>query len=278
MHIVRVATGDGPRFGSREDTHIRWFGRAMSPASLFEMTEEELREQSAGSAEFVSSVGVRLLTPVPWPSKIVCVGLNYRDHADESGQAPPKTPLLFAKFPSAVIGPGEPISWPTGLTDQVDWEGELAVVVGAPLQGGTSEDCARAIFGYTAANDVSARDLQFGDGQWVRGKSLDSFCPLGPEIVTGEEFGDPQTKRLQTFVNGVCMQDGLTSNMIFPVADLLSWISGQISLGPGDLVLTGTPPGVGAFRTPPVFLVAGDVVEVRIDGIASLRSPVVGGR
>ncbi len=278
MHIVRVATGDGPRFGSHEDTRISLFEPGITPASLFVMAEQELLGLLADSGEAVSSIGVRLLTPVPWPSKIVCVGLNYRDHADESGQEPPKTPLLFAKFPSAVIGPGEPIGWPFGLTDQVDWEGELAVVVGAPLQGGTSEECARAIFGFTAANDVSARDLQFGDGQWVRGKSVDSFCPLGPEIVTREEFGDPQTKRLQTFVNGVCMQDGLTSDMIFPVADLLSWISGQISLVPGDLVLTGTPPGVGAFRTPPVFLVAGDVVEVRIDGIASLRSPVVGGR
>lgn len=276
MHIARVVTEVGERFGIAEGRSFHPFGAGVCFSALCGASEAELSAMVDSKDHPVAVDGLQFLNPVPAPSKIVCVGLNYRDHADESGQAAPERPLLFAKFPSALVGPGEAISWPSGLTSQVDWEGELGVVVGARLSGASPSECLDGVFGYTAANDVSARDVQFGDVQWVRGKSLDTFCPVGPEIVTRAEFGDPQRKTLRTLINGARMQDGTTADMIFPVAELLSWICAQISLVPGDLVLTGTPPGVGAYRTPPVFLAAGDVVEVQIEGIRSLRSPVAG--
>lgn len=271
-------TTAGARFGVKDGARFLPFDREFSLSTLWRASEAELATLVRPEEMLDSSAGWQPLNPVPAPSKIVCVGLNYRDHADESGQAAPKEPLLFAKFPSALVGPDDAISWPAGLTSQVDWEGELAVVVGATLSGARPAECLDGVFGYTAANDVSARDVQFGDSQWVRGKSIDTFCPVGPEVVTQSEFGDPQKKTLRTFVNGACMQNGSTADMIFPVGELLSWISGQITLEPGDLILTGTPPGVGAFRTPPVFLQPGDIVEIQIEGIGGLRSPVEGGR
>ena len=159
----------------------------------------------------------------------------------------------------------------------MDWEAELAVVIGAVLEAGSPSSCLEAVFGYTGAN-VSARHLQFADGQWVRGKSLDTFCPVGPHIVTTDEFGDVQAKRIRAFVNGTCMQDASTGDMFFNVAELLSWTSAQIRLEVGDLVLTGTPPGVGAFRSPSILLGPGDVVEIDIQGIGVLSNPVLGGR
>jgi 5-carboxymethyl-2-hydroxymuconate isomerase len=189
--------------------------------------------------------------------------------------AAPERPLIFAKFPSALTGPDAELDWPEGLTEQVDWEVELAVVVGRRTRLVEPAEALDALFGYTAANDVSARDLQFTDQQWVRGKSLDSFCPLGPVIVTPDEFGDPQDKRLVTRVNGETMQDSSTAEMIFGVAEIVSFLSRFCTLEPGDLILTGTPSGVGHTRNPPVSMKAGDVVEVEIDGIGGLRNPVV---
>jgi 2-keto-4-pentenoate hydratase/2-oxohepta-3-ene-1,7-dioic acid hydratase in catechol pathway len=231
-----------------------------------------------GAAELASRMpvvtGAKLSAPLSRPSKIVCVGLNYRDHALEQGIELPSVPLIFAKFPSAIIGPDQAITWAEGSTEQVDFEVELAVVVGQPLRRVSAAEALAGVFGYTIANDVSARDMQFADGQWVRGKSLDTFLPLGPHVVTADELGDPGQLRVATRVNGLTMQDSSTDQLIFGVGELLSFLSDNLSLLPGDVVLTGTPAGVGAFRDPPVFLKPGDVVEVEIDAIGVLRNPV----
>jgi 2-keto-4-pentenoate hydratase/2-oxohepta-3-ene-1,7-dioic acid hydratase in catechol pathway len=212
--------------------------------------------------------------PLKAPSKIACVGLNYHDHCRETGMAAPERPLIFAKFPSSLAGPDAAIEWPEGLTEQVDWEVELAVVIGQRIRHAGAGEALNAVFGYTAANDVSARDLQFADQQWVRAKSIDSFCPLGPVIVTPDEFGDPQDKRLIARVNGETMQDSTTAEMIFGVAEIVSFLSRACTLEPGDLILTGTPWGVGGFRDPPVFLSPGDTVEVEVEGVGVLANDV----
>jgi len=212
--------------------------------------------------------------PLKAPSKIACVGLNYHDHCRETGMAAPSRPLIFAKFPSSLVGPDAAIESPDGLTEQVDWEAELAVVIGRRIRHASAGQALDAIFGYTAANDVSARDLQFADQQWVRAKSIDTFCPVGPLIVTPDEFGDPQDKRVASRVNGDTMQDSTTAEMIFPVAEIVSFLSDACTLEPGDLILTGTPWGVGGFRDPPVFLKPGDTVEIEVEGVGVLANEV----
>ena len=206
------------------------------------------------------------------PGKIVAIGLNYMDHAKESGTEPPKRPLIFAKFTTSVINHEEQIRIPRKLTERVDWEVELAVIIGREATRVSEKDALSYVRGYTVANDVSARDLQFADGQWVRAKSLDTFCPLGPKVV---ELDDPQKLKLQTRVNGETMQDSSTSQMIFGVAELISYCSHSFTLEPGDLILTGTPWGVGEFMDPKRSLQDGDVVECEIEGIGVLRNPVV---
>jgi 5-carboxymethyl-2-hydroxymuconate isomerase len=212
--------------------------------------------------------------PLTRPSKVICVGLNYLDHAVEQGLEPPVTPLIFAKFPSSIIGAQDPIAWPANLTTQVDYEAELAVIVGTTLRAVDEKTAARSVFGYTAANDVSARDLQVADGQFVRAKSLDSFLPLGPTVVTPDTFGDPAAKQIATRLNGVIVQDSDTSQLLFGIPTLLSFLSQHMTLCPGDILLTGTPGGVGASRTPPRFMVPGDRVEVEIEGIGVLSNPI----
>lgn len=209
------------------------------------------------------------------PGKIVCIGLNYLDHIREAGVERPKSPLIFSKFPGSVIGPGEPIPVDTELTKRVDWEVELAAVIGRRLRNATKDEALDGVFGYTVANDVSARDLQFADGQWVRGKSLDGFCPLGPVLVSADEVADPQALRLRTTVNGHTMQDSSTAEMLFGVAELIEFCSRSFTLDPGDLLLTGTPWGCGEFMQPKQSLRAGDQVTVEVEGIGSLSNPVV---
>jgi 2-keto-4-pentenoate hydratase/2-oxohepta-3-ene-1,7-dioic acid hydratase in catechol pathway len=216
-----------------------------------------------------------LAAPLVAPSKIACVGLNYHDHCRETGMDAPERPLIFAKFLSSLIGPDEAITWDPEVTSQVDWEAELAVIVGETIQRATPEEAMTKVYGYTAANDVSARDVQFSDVQWVRGKSLDTFCPVGPWVVTADEYGDPQSKALQCRVDGETKQDSNTAEMIFGVAEILSFLSHSCTLVPGDLVLTGTPWGCGGFREPPVFLAPGETVEVEVEGVGVLRNPVV---
>jgi 2-keto-4-pentenoate hydratase/2-oxohepta-3-ene-1,7-dioic acid hydratase in catechol pathway len=213
--------------------------------------------------------------PLLRPAKIVAIGLNYADHAREAGIELPAEPLVFAKFPSSVIGPDEDIVIDRSLTQRVDWEVELAVVIGQRLRHETPQSALRGVFGYTVANDVSARDVQFGDGQWVRGKSFDTFCPLGPEIVTPDELGDVQALTLRTRVNGELMQDSSTREMVFGVGEILAYCSRSFSLEPGDVVLTGTPWGCGEFMEPKRSLADGDVVEVEVEGIGVLRNSVI---
>jgi len=216
---------------------------------------------------------VKLLTPVPAPSKVIAVGLNYRDHCREQGAEPPPHPILFAKLPNAVIGPSDTIAWSPSLTSQVDYEAELAFVVGKRAYRVPVDEAWDYVFGYTCANDVSARDLQFSDKQWVRGKSLDTFCPLGPVLVSRDEIPDPHDLAIRTVLNGEVMQDSSTGEMIFSVPELLSFISQAMTLYPGDVVLTGTPPGVGVFREPQRFLRDGDEITIEIEGIGQLTNP-----
>jgi 2-keto-4-pentenoate hydratase/2-oxohepta-3-ene-1,7-dioic acid hydratase in catechol pathway len=208
------------------------------------------------------------------PQKIVCVGLNYRDHAEEQGVALPERPLLFAKWPNTLLENGAPIRIPA-ISKQVDYEAELGVVIGRRASGVEVGDALDFVEGYVVANDVSGRDLQFADGQWVRGKSLDTFLPIG-DLVPASAVPDPQALPIRAILNGKVMQDSNTSNMIFGVADVVSFISQAITLEPGDLIITGTPAGVGAFRDPPVWLKPGDEITIEIDGVGSISSPVTG--
>jgi 2-keto-4-pentenoate hydratase/2-oxohepta-3-ene-1,7-dioic acid hydratase in catechol pathway len=220
---------------------------------------------------------VQVLAPLPAPSKIICVGQNYMDHIREQNAEVPKTPILFSKAPTSIIGPGEPIRWSKGLTEQADLEVELGVVIGTRMSGVPASKALDHVFGYTVLNDVSARDLQFGDKQWVRGKSLDRFCPIGPVIVTRDEVADPQALRLTSSCNGRVWQDSNTKEMIFPIATLLEFICRGITLLPGDLIASGTPHGVGCFQKPPVYLAAGDKLRLEVEGIGVLENPVEGG-
>lgn len=208
------------------------------------------------------------------PGKIVAIGKNYLEHAKETGSAPPSAPLIFAKFPSAIIATGEAITWNSEICNEVDWEGELGVVIGKEARNVSEEDALNYVYGYTIGNDVSARDLQLKkDAQWTRGKSLDTFCPLGPVIVTRDEIADPQALTITTTVNGEVMQQDTTANMMFNIRALISYCSKNFTLEPGDLIMTGTPSGVGLGRNPQVFLKDGDVVKVTIDGIGEISNP-----
>jgi 2-keto-4-pentenoate hydratase/2-oxohepta-3-ene-1,7-dioic acid hydratase in catechol pathway len=231
--------------------------------------------QQAPRDAFISLSDVRLRPPIPFPGKIVAVGLNYRDHSIESGaKEPPKSPVLFAKFTTSITGPEDPIVIPVG-DPNVDYEAELGVVIG---RRGKCVPAGRAldyVAGYMPLNDVSARAWQFADKQWVRGKSCDTFCPTGPYLTTRDDVPDPHSLSICARVNGTTLQDSNTSKMIFRVPELIEFISASITLEPGDIIATGTPEGVGAFRTPPIYLKPGDVVEVEIQGLGVLRNPVV---
>jgi len=217
---------------------------------------------------------VRLWAPVPQPRKLIGVARNYPAHARERGAAaPPSEPVLFLKAPSAVIGPDDEI-WLPAVSSRVDWEGELAVVIGSPVRDVGAQDALACVAGYTIANDVSARDFQNERGQHFIGKSCDTFAPLGPALVTADEIPDPQDLGIRTLVSGETMQSARTKEMIFPIAELIAFVSKLMTLEPGDVLLTGTPAGVGAARTPPRWLRDGDVVEIEIERVGRLRNYV----
>ena len=220
--------------------------------------------------EALSQEQIRFAPPVSNPSKIVAIGLNYMDHILEQKAKTPTTPLIFAKFPNTLIGHNGRIEWDKDLTKKVDFEAELAVIIGETVHACPQTEAMETIFGYTCANDVSARDLQFGDRQWVRGKSLDTFCPIGPWIVTPDELPDPHNLTIQCWLNNQIMQDSNTSMMIFKLPELISFISNYITLEPGDVILTGTPHGVGTFRNPEIYMKDGDEVAVEIEKIGRL--------
>jgi 5-carboxymethyl-2-hydroxymuconate isomerase len=223
-------------------------------------------------AQPLASEPREFFTPLD-PGKVIGIGLNYRSHAIEVGAPIPKNPLLFAKFNSALIGHGNTIRVNEAVTQAADWEVELAVIVGRTLHCASREEARSAIFGYTVANDVTARDIQFSDVQWTRSKCLDTFGPLGPWIVPPSAI-DPANAGLRAYVNGVLMQDGNTSDMIFDVPELLAFCSWNFTLQAGDVILTGTPPGVGAFRSPPIYLRHGDAVDVEVEGIGRLSNTI----
>jgi 5-carboxymethyl-2-hydroxymuconate isomerase len=271
MRIVRVdADGRGPLLAAEEAGALHVLGGGDLTA-LLESGAPPAPDTSA-DPELASAPRLAPVTP----RKIVAIGLNYLDHIRESGAQAPERPLVFAKFPSSIVGPDAPIRVPRDVTERVDWEVELAVVIGRRARNVAPEDALGHVFGYTVANDVSARDLQFGDGQWVRGKSLDTFCPLGPVVVTADEIPDPQALRLTTRVNGELVQDATTDLMIFGVRELISFCSHSFTLEPGDVLLTGTPWGCGEFMDPKRSLAPGDVVECEVEGIGVLRNPVTG--
>lgn len=224
----------------------------------------------------VEASAVRWLAPIPRPGKIVCAGLNYRDHAIEGGLAIPESPVLFAKFSSAVVGHGEPVVLPS-TSRRIDYEAELAVVIGRRARA-VSRDAALAhVLGYMNANDVSARDFQKRDGQWARAKSCDTFAPMGPWLVTADAIDNPHALGVRLRLNGETMQDSSTDQFIFDIPALIEFLSATTTLEPGDVILTGTPPGVGFARRPPVYLAAGDIMEVEITGLGVLRNAVVAG-
>ena len=220
----------------------------------------------------------KLLAPVE-PRAILCVGLNYKFHAEETGSAMPENPVLFMKSPGAVQNPGDPIQLPTVLkSDSVDYECELAIIIGKTAKNVRKEDAFKYILGYTCANDVSARDWQKngGGGQWCRGKTFDTFCPLGPVLVTTDEIADPNKLSIKTHLNGQTVQDWSTSDMIFDVPTLIAFLSADTTLLPGTVILTGTPHGVGMARKPQLWMKDGDSVTIEIENIGSLTNPVIG--
>lgn len=214
---------------------------------------------------------VRPLCPVPQPSKIVAIGLNYRDHAREAKLAIPTEPLLFAKFPSSIHGPYAQVIIPKSNPD-IDYEGELAVIIGSRAKHVKASDAYEFVAGYMVLNDVSARKWQFADKQWTRGKSCDTFCPAGPWLTTRDEVPDPHVLHIATRVNGRTMQDSNTNNLIFGVPQLIEHITESITLEPGDIIATGTAFGVGVFQDPPLFMKAGDVVEVEVERLGTIRN------
>jgi acylpyruvate hydrolase len=217
----------------------------------------------------------KLLAPIAHPQKITCVGLNYADHAKEGGVEPPKAPVYFLKSHNTICGPGDAIKLPPN-SEKVDYEAELAVVIGKRGRGIAEGDVHKYIAGYTILHDVSARDMQFSDNQWFRGKSCDTFAPFGPWIVTPDELPDPHNLRISLTLNGETLQDSNTSNLIFKIPFLISYLSQSLTWEVGDLISTGTPPGVGFARKPPIWMKAGDSVSVTVEGIGTLTNPVVG--
>jgi 2-keto-4-pentenoate hydratase/2-oxohepta-3-ene-1,7-dioic acid hydratase in catechol pathway len=287
MRLATIQTPDGPRAAVLRgedyvDLHATDPALPTSVRSLLEAGPDALRAAALtpGLSKAVTyrAGQVQLLAPVPDPRKIICLGLNYRDHAAESGAAIPREPILFSKYATALIGPEQPIVLPP-VSHEVDYEAELVLVLGKRGRNLSPQEAPGYVAGYSIGNDVSARDWQLRkDGkQWMVGKTFDTFAPTGPHLVTADEALDPHRLPIRLKLNGRLMQDSNTDQMIFGVGPTLAYLSQVITLEPGDLVFTGTPPGVGFARKPPVFLKAGDVVEVEIGGGGVLRNPVIQG-
>jgi 2-keto-4-pentenoate hydratase/2-oxohepta-3-ene-1,7-dioic acid hydratase in catechol pathway len=278
MKIVRYASESGPVLG-------RLDGQAITPFQGVADVQTLLSQVAHASGAAVALDSVRLLAPIVPQRNVFCVGWNYLKHYDESkgkreGQEVelPERPTFFSKLPTTVAGPQDSVPLHEAYTSKLDWEVEMAVVIGKEGRDIAEEDALEHVFGYTVANDLSARDLQRAHGaQWFKGKSLDATCPMGPVLVTADEIDDPQNLALSCEVNGVRMQAGHTRNQIFSVARVIAELSQGLTLLPGDVILTGTPEGIGAARQPPLFLRDGDVVECWVDGIGSLRNVVRAG-
>ncbi len=282
MRLVSFERGSGPEPGillGQEIVPVAALGQPAGSvreliAGLDEAELTVLGRRAEGVGERVELESLTLLAPVLDPQKIICLGLNYRDHAAETGQEPPGAPLWFAKFANSLIGDGQPIVLPSAHPEYVDYEAELAVVIGSPAYGVSAELALSHVAGAMCFNDVSARDLQLQNPLWTSGKAIDGFAPCGPALVTLDEIGDLSDLGVRTRVNGELLQDGNTSALIFGVAEAIAWLSRTMTLLPGDIIATGTPAGVGMAKGR--FLRNGDEVEVEIDGLGVLRNPVRG--
>jgi 2-keto-4-pentenoate hydratase/2-oxohepta-3-ene-1,7-dioic acid hydratase in catechol pathway len=285
MRLASYLTGDGPciaaqREGTTVDLNAADPSLPRSMRAVLALGSEGLERARAAIAKAkpLAASGVRLLAPVPDPQKVICIGLNYADHAAESGATAPPEPVVFNKFPSAVCASGEPIVLPT-VAKEVDYEAELVVVIGKGGRDIPREKALSHVAGYACGHDVSARDWQLRKpgGQWLLGKTFDRFAPFGPYLVTADEVGDPGSLDIALRLNGETMQKSNTRQLIFPVDQLIAYVSQVCTLSPGDVLFTGTPGGVGMGRKPPVFLKPGDVVEVEIEKLGVLRNEVVAG-
>ena len=284
MRLVTYQSDTGPRVAGLCEGGVVDLNRADAEVpscikQLLAQGPEGLRRAEAAldAGEPMPLESVKRVALIPSPEKIICVGGNYVDHVKESGQEIPSEPVIFAKYPTAIRADGDPVVLPR-LSREVDFEAELVVVIGAGGRYIPEESAMEHVAGYCCGNDVSARDWQLKKpgGQWVLGKSFDSFAPIGPVLVTRDEVPDPEALQIQLRLNGRTMQDSNTNQFIFSLARLIHYVSGVVSLSPGDLLFTGTPPGVGFARNPPVFLKPGDRMEVEIEGIGVLRNEVVG--
>lgn len=274
LDFGRAYSGEQPEhYLSWFDMDGPWFQKSVE--IFAELTASpSLIDLAASRGWLVARENAYWYAPVPRPGKIICIGLNYRDHAAESNMPIPEQPVVFSKFATAVIDPGAAVLLPHG-SQQVDYEAELAVVIGRRAKGVDASRALDHVLGYTPFNDVSARDFQFADGQWQRGKSCDTFAPMGPSIVTADAVPDPHKLSIQLILNGQVMQNSNTDQLIFGVPKLIEFLSQTITLEPGDVIATGTPPGVGFARKPPVFLKAGDEMEVVIEKVGRLSNPIM---
>jgi 2-keto-4-pentenoate hydratase/2-oxohepta-3-ene-1,7-dioic acid hydratase in catechol pathway len=255
------------------DMDGKWFQKARETHDALISNDGALKEANE-KGWLVRSEDAYWFAPVPRPGKVICIGLNYRDHAIESNMPIPERPVIFSKFPTSIIAPGEPVVLPA-TSQQVDYEAELAVIIGRHAKNVSADNAYHYVLGYTGFNDVSARDFQFADGQWQRGKSCDTFAPMGQAIVTTDIVPDPHNLSIKLVLNGKTMQDSNTNQLIFGVPALVEFLSQTITLEPGDVIATGTPPGVGFARKPPVFLQPGDQMEVEIEIVGGVGNPVV---
>ena len=287
MILLSAITPAGPRLALKTSSGIVILEKAGGNKAALPTTLEEallssgaldrvrdfVRDNTSTLAKSAVPESEIQLGPLFRPRNVICIGLNYKDHAAESAVPLPEKPVVFAKLNGCMIGPNAPIILPPE-TQQVDYEAELAVVIGRRCRGASIADALNYVAGYTCLNDVSARDFQFGDNQWVRAKSQDTFGPMGPYLVTSEDIPDPQTLPIRCTVNGQVLQESNTDKMIFGVRELIVFISRGITLEPGDVISTGTPHGVGFARKPPIFLKAGDEVVVEVEGVGRLYNPV----
>ncbi len=265
MRLVTYDAGEAPAAGVLLDEEIAPAGPSLRALLA---AEEEIHP----GGERIPLERVRLLAPVPDPQKIICMGLNYRDHAEEAGKEIPEHPLWFAKFANSLIGDGQPIILPAAHAEYVDYEAELAVVIGRPAHRVSAEQALEHVAGAMPFNDVSARDLQLQNPLWTSGKAIDTFAPCGPSIVLMDEIDDLQALPLRTRVNGEVVQEGTTADMIFTVAETIAWLSRTMTLLPGDIIATGTPAGIGALKG--LFLRDGDIVSVEVEGLGTVTNPV----
>jgi 2-keto-4-pentenoate hydratase/2-oxohepta-3-ene-1,7-dioic acid hydratase in catechol pathway len=280
MRLVTYVAGEDAHAGVLDGDEIVPVAALQAPADsvkgLLEALDADglaaLGERAAASSRRIARTGVRLLAPVPDPEKIICLGLNYTDHAEEAGQEIPEHPRWFAKFANSLIGDGEPLVLPAAHPDYVDYEVELAVVIGRECHLVSESDALAHVAGAMPLNDVSARDLQLQNPLWTSGKAIDTFAPCGPALVTSDEAGDLGDLALRTLIDGEVVQEGSTKDMIFGVAETVAWLSRTMTLRPGDIIATGTPAGIGGLKG--IFLRDGHTVSAEVDGLGTLTNPV----